>query len=58
MNRGRSMTRAPYKGKGREDSSASVDLEKGDISAADDPEKAAADFYAQEGAQGKNSTPF
>lgn len=31
--RGRSMTRAPYKGKEREDSSASDDLEKGDISA-------------------------
>lgn len=36
MSRGRSMTRTPYKGKEREDSSASVDLEKGDISAVDD----------------------
>lgn len=38
------MTRAPHKGKEREDSSAFVDLEKGDISAVDDPEKAAGDF--------------
>lgn len=39
MTRGRSMTRAPYKGKERQDSSV-VDLEKGEISAADDsPEK-------------------
>lgn len=42
MTRGRSMTRAPYKGKERQDSSAFVDLEKGDISPADDsPEKIA-----------------
>lgn len=39
MTRGRSMTRAPYKGKERQDLSV-VDLEKGKISAADDsPEK-------------------
>lgn len=42
MTRGRSVTRAPYKGKERQDSSAFVDLEKGDISPADDsPEKEA-----------------
>lgn len=34
MSRGRSMTRAPYKGKDREDSSAFVDLEKGDLALA------------------------
>lgn len=41
MSRGRSMTRAPYKGKERQDSSF-VDLEKGDISAADDSSEKAA----------------
>lgn len=38
MTRGRSMTRAPYKGKDREGSSAFIDLEKGDI-ADEKPEK-------------------
>lgn len=57
MSRGRSTTRAPYKGKEREDSSTFVDLEKGDISTVDlSLEMAAGTFYAQEGAQGKNGT--
>jgi hypothetical protein len=38
MSRGRSMTRAPYKGKNRADFIAFVDLEKGDI-ADEKPEK-------------------
>lgn len=41
MSRGRSMTRAP-KGKERQDLSAFVDLEKGDISAVDDSSEKAA----------------